>query len=340
MPLFMSTHNKLLGLAVLALAAMIIYLDWTRDRRSGPLLSDLRTLPIESQGQPGSAGNLLGIETRLMPADYQSRERLQLKFATYLDQARDSGLLSARTVVVLPEHVGTGLFALGEKPEVQQARTLRDAMQWTAVSNPWDYLRALFDNEGSDRRTEAALKIKARQMADDYQLIFGGLARDYGVTLVAGSIVLPEPRLEDGRLQIGEGPLRQVSLSFAPDGEPIGALQYKTTLSRYERRYSEAPERRQISSLQTPAGRLAVLIGCDAYTRAPPADAQLLAVPGARDDLSATCAVATPPETEVPRMEVRTIGLPWNLVGSPHRPTRHNHGEPVQLNNLWLPERS
>lgn len=335
----MRTHSKLLGLAVLTLAAMIIYLDWTRDRRGGPLLSDLRTLPISTQGQPRATGNLLGIETRLMPADYQSRERLRLKFATYLNQARNAGLLTSRTVVVLPEHVGTGLFALGEKPEVQQARTLRDAMQWMALSNPWDYLRALFDNEGDDRRTEAVLKIKARQMADDYQLIFGGLARDYSVTLVAGSIVLPEPRLEDGRLQLGDGPLRQVSLSFAPDGEPIAPLQYKMTLSRYERRYSEAPDKKPSPSLQTPAGRLAVLIGCDGYTRSAPADAELLAVPGARDDPSNTCATHAPMGTELPRMEVHTLGLPWNLVGSPHRPTRHNHGEPVQLNNLWLPER-
>ncbi|MFL9812497.1 carbon-nitrogen hydrolase [Stutzerimonas sp. VN223-3] len=336
----MRTHTKLLGLAVLAIAAIVIYLDWTRDRRSGPLLSDLRTLPISIQGQPGTAGNLLGIETRLVPADYQSRERLQLKFATYLDQARDAGLLNARTVVVLPEHVGTGLFALGEKPEVQQARTLRDAMQWMALSNPWDYLRALFNNEGDDRRTEAALKIKARQMADDYQLIFGGLARDYGVTLVAGSIVLPEPRLEDGRLLIGDGPLRQVSLSFAASGEPIGPLQHKMMLSRYEQRYSEASTDQPGTLLQTPAGRLTVLIGCDGYTRSVPADAELLAVPGARDDPSSACAATAPTGTELPRMEVRTLGLPWNLVGSPHRPTRHNHSEPVQLNNLWLPERS
>jgi hypothetical protein len=336
----MHTHTKLLGLAVLALAAMVIYLDWTRDRRSGPLLSDLRTLPITTQGKPGTAGNLLGIETRLVPADYQSRERLQVKFATYLDQARNAGLLNARTIVVLPEHVGTGLFALGEKPEVQQARTLRDAMQWMALSNPWDYLRALFNNEGDDRRTEAALKIKARQMADDYQLIFGDLARDYGVTLVAGSIVLPEPRLEDGRLRIGDGPLRQVSLSFAANGEPIGPLQHKMTLSRYEQRYSEASTDQPGTSLQTPAGRLAVLIGCDGYTRSAPADAELLVVPGARDDPSNACAVSGPMGTELPRMEVHTFGLPWNLVGSPHRPTQHNHGEPVQLINLWLPERS
>ncbi|MBA1278487.1 MULTISPECIES: carbon-nitrogen hydrolase [Pseudomonadaceae] len=335
----MRTYSKLLGLTALALAALIIYLDWTGDRRSGPLLSDLRTLPINSQGQPGSAGNLLGIETRLMPADYQSRERLQLKFTTYLDQARDAGLLNPRTIVVLPEHVGTGLFALGEKPEVQQARTLRDAMQWMALSNPWDYVRALFANEGGHHRTEAVLKIKGQQMADDYQLIFGNLARDYGVTLVAGSIVLPEPRLEDGSLRIGDGPLRQVSLSFAADGQPIGPLQYKMALSRYERRYSQAPDLPS-STLPTPAGRLAVLIGCDGYIRQPPADAELLALPGMRDNPHASCATAPLPQTSLPRMEVRTFGLPWNLVGSPRRPAPQHYNAPVQLNNLWLPERS
>ncbi|NKQ11639.1 carbon-nitrogen hydrolase [Pseudomonas sp. SST3] len=333
----MRTYSKLLSLTALAVAALIIYLNWAVDRRSGPLLSDLRTLPINSQGQPGTAGNLLGMEARLMPADYQSRERLQLKFTTYLNQARTAGLLGSRTVVVLPEHVGTGLFALGEKPEVQQARTLRDAMQWMALSNPWDYLRALLSNESDDRRTEAVLRIKGRQMADDYQLIFGGLAKTYGVTMVAGSIVLPEPRLENGRLLTGNGPLRQVSLSFASNGQPIGPLQYKNTLSRYERRYSEASDA-SAATLPTPAGRLAVLIGCDAYVQSPPADAELLAIPGARHDPPTSCAVDTQPETALPRMEVRTFGLPWNLVGSPRRPAPH-HSEPVQLNNLWLPER-
>ncbi len=335
----MRTHSKLLGVAVLALAALVIYLDWTRDRRSGPLLSDLRLLPIESQGQPGETGNLLGIETRLLPADYQSRERLRLKFATYLDQARAAGLLNARTVVVLPEHVGTGLFALGEKPEVQQARTLRDAMQWMALSNPWDYLRALLNNEGDDRRTEAVLKIKAREMARDYQDIFGDLAKAYGVTLVAGSIVLPEPYINEGRLQVGSGPLRQVSLSFTPDGNLLGPLQYKQNLSRYERRYSQAPENHTPSALQTPAGRLVVLLGCDGYTRHVAEDAELLAVPGARDDPLETCGANVGTTTKLARMDVYTLGLPWNLVGSPRRPTRHLHGEPVRLNNLWLPNR-
>ncbi|MHB1369223.1 carbon-nitrogen hydrolase [Pseudomonas sp.] len=334
----MRVYLKLLVLLLLALTGLALYLNWTGDRRSGPLLSDLRTLPIHSVGVPGDHGNLLGIETRLQPADYQSPQRLRLKFATYLDQARDAGLLNPRTIVVLPEHVGTGLFALGEKPEVQQARTLRDAMQWTALSNPGRYLRALTGNrQRDDRRTEAVLLLKAKRMAEAYQAIFGELAAHYGVTLVAGSIVLPEPRLEQGRLRVGEGPLRQISLTFDRSGQPIGPLQYKRALGRYERRYSAAPDHIQRQTLATPAGPLAVLIGCDAYHEASPADAVLLAVPGARDDWAEACpeapGIAADQHTY---MAVRTLGVPWNLLGSPRKPARNLHGTPVQLTNLWL----
>ncbi len=332
----MLARLKFLLLVPVAIAALVIYLDWSGDRRSGPLLSDLRTLPIESRGTPAGAGNLIGIETRLQPADYQSRQRLKMKFATYLEQAREAGLLTASTVVVLPEHVGTGLFALGEKPEVQQARTLRDAMQWMALSNPWDYLRALLDgHRRDDRRTEAVLLLKAERMAADYQAIFGELAREFGVTLVAGSIVLPEPRLDDGRLRSGDGPLRQVSLTFDPQGRPLGALQYKHALGRYEKRYSAGPDDPRTSLLDTAAGPLAVQLGCDAYRQAPPAGAALLAIPGAPEDALASCGVA--PEPALPHVAVRTLGMPWNLLGSPRRAASQSHSQPVRISNLWLP---
>lgn len=335
----MRSSFKLLISVVLGAVALAAYIGWTQDRRSGPLLSDLRTLPIENAGTPGEAGNLLAIEVKLLPADYQSRERLYLRFATYLEQAHDAGLLNARTVVVLPEHVGTGLFALGEKAEVQQARSLRDAMHLTALSNPWKYLKALFDNQSEALRTEAVLRIKAAQMADDYQTIFGGLAREYGVTLVAGSIVLPEPQLQQKRLSPGPGPLRQISLTFDHLGDPIGPLQYKQALSRYERRYSEAPEEIRPVTLSTPTGKLAVLLGCDGYYQTPPEDADFVVQPGARDNPESTCPNSLKPASGLPRLEVHTLGLPWNLVGSPRQPAQHRHGPPVQLHNLWLPSR-
>ncbi|TBV00123.1 carbon-nitrogen hydrolase [Stutzerimonas kirkiae] len=309
-----------------SLVLLLAYLYWAQDKRSGPLLSDLRLRPIASEGTPAQAGNLLAIEARLQPADYQSRERLRLKFSTYLEQAREAGLLSSSSIVALPEHVGTGLFAIGEKAEVQQARTLRDAMQWMALSNPWDYLREQFDNSSDDRRTEAVLRSRAKDMAKAYQAIFSGLARDYGITLVAGSIVLPEPYIEQDRLRIGDGPLRQISLVFDPEGKLLPPLHHKQRLSRYERRYSEAIAQAPRQTSATPAGRLSVTFGCE---NAAPEAELVVALGGPEDGCRRS--------RDIPLLSVRTLGLPWNLVGSPRRAEPVGQRIPVRLHNLWLP---
>ena len=142
-------------------------------------------------GQPGERGNLLGIQPELFAADYQSVERLRLKLAAYLEKARAEGLINDRTVVVLPEHIGTWLVAAGEKDQVYSAHTLDDAMLWLAAANPMKLARALVAAEGEQRLVDALFRMKATRMAGDYQALFGGLAREFGITLVAGSILLP-----------------------------------------------------------------------------------------------------------------------------------------------------
>lgn len=320
-------RNRLFWLSsgLVAIASLFIYLQWTGDRRAGPLLSDLRPLAIHSQGTPGEAGNVLSLEVHLLPADYQSPERLHLRFSTHLRQARDAGLLNTATVVLLPEHVGTGLFAIGEKPEVQQARTLRDAMQWMALSNPWAYLRSLLANHGEDRRTEAVLRMKARPMARAYQQVFSELAREFEVTVVAGSIVLPEPRITEGRLRPGSGPLRQVAVTFTSQGELAAPLTYKHQLSRYEQRYSAPPDpAQQAARIETAAGMLHIVFSCDKPGIEPRQITALIGSdcsPEADSDQTAT---------------VQALSLPWNLVGSPRRPAPMRHVSPGRMRNLWL----
>lgn len=86
-----------------------------------PLPSDLRIELALNHGVPGEHGNLLGIEPVLYPGDYQNLQRLHRKLSAYLEQARAQGLVSPRTVVVLPEHIGTWLWARGEKNELYQS---------------------------------------------------------------------------------------------------------------------------------------------------------------------------------------------------------------------------
>ncbi|WP_212800662.1 nitrilase-related carbon-nitrogen hydrolase [Pseudomonas sp. St316] len=267
------------------IAALITYALWTTDRPAGHYLSDLRISLAVDQGTPADRGNLLGIQPELFPTDYQSPERLHRKLAAYLQTARDQGFLNAKTVVVLPEHIGTWLMVGGEKDELYQATTLKEAMNWLAVSNPLAFIQALVSAQGDSRLNDAYLRMKAERMAHDYQALFGGLAKEFGITLVAGSIVLPEPSVSDGELKIGRGALYNSSLVFGNDGRPIGQPQRQRhpVFEQHDVLGADRPTT-AFQVIDTPAGRLGVLIGSDSwyplhYRQLDEQGAQLIAVP-------------------------------------------------------------
>ena len=211
------------ALLLLAGAGLLIFLDWAKERPTIHYLSDLRTQVISPPPPSVRHGNLLTIRPQLFPFDYQSPTHLRLVLAAALDAARDAGLLNAQTLVVLPDHIGTWLLATGEKPEFYRARDRLEVRNWLLLGNPLLAMNVLLRNLDANRLDEALLRMKAEQMAADYQSLFGGLAREYGVTLQAGSILLPEPRVDDdGQLHSGSGPLWNLSLVFGPDGRITG----------------------------------------------------------------------------------------------------------------------
>ncbi|QIH09702.1 MULTISPECIES: carbon-nitrogen hydrolase family protein [unclassified Pseudomonas] len=270
--------------ALALIAGLTSYGVWTRDRPGAHYLSDLRIELAVDQGVPSERGNLLAIQPELFPTDYQDIERLHRKLAAYLQQARERGLVNAKTVVVLPEHIGTWLMVSGEKNELYQATTLKEAMNWLAVSNPLPFLKALIGAKGDSRVDDAHLRMKAKKMAKDYQLLFGGLAKEFQVTLVAGSIVLPDPSVNQGSLQIGSGALYNSTLVFGSDGLPIGQPQRQIHPTASESGYIHGDVRESIETFDTPAGRLGVLIGSDSwypdnYRKLDEQQAQLIAVP-------------------------------------------------------------
>ncbi|WP_435037340.1 carbon-nitrogen hydrolase family protein [Pseudomonas neuropathica] len=265
-------------------AALTTYAMWAADRPAGHYLSDLRINVAVDLGSPADRGNLLGIQPELFPTDYQNTERLHRKLAAYLQQAQDQGLLNDKTVVVLPENVGTWLLLSGEKDELYQAPTFAEAMNWLAASNPLLFARAWLSATGSDRLNDAYLRMKSKAMAKDYQALFGGLAKEFHVTLVAGSIVLPEPSIRDGQLKPGSGALFNSSVVFGRDGVPLGQPQRQMHPVFDQREVIEAADKHLLNVVDTPAGRLGVLIGSDSwypdnYRQLDEQRAQLVAVP-------------------------------------------------------------
>ncbi|MFQ6593647.1 MULTISPECIES: carbon-nitrogen hydrolase family protein [Pseudomonas] len=319
--------RKLLALSfTLALvAAAAAYLVWTQERPVAHYLSDLRITLAVNEGIPADRGNLLGIQPELFPADYQSLERLHLKLAAYLQKARDQGLINSKTVVVLPEHIGTWLMLGGEKNELYQAIHLKDAMNWLSASNPFLFARAWLSATGDNRMDDAYLRMKAASMARDYQALFGGLAKEFGVTLVAGSITLPNPNVSQGQLQIGHGALYNASLVFGADGLPLGQPQRQLYPIYDERGFIQPGAEDLVSVVDTPAGRLGVLVGSDSwypdnYRKLNEQGAQLIAVPAfvtGRDTWDRPWrgfkSVSTPPEISL-KPEELSEGEAWRRL--------------------------
>ncbi len=263
------------------------YAFWAQQRPVSHYLSDLRIQVDPDQGSPGDRGNVLGVQTELSAGDYQSLERLHLKLAAYLQEARKHGLINAKTVVVLPEQVGTWLWAVGEKPQLYQAEDRKEAQHWLALSNPLRFAWAYLTASGQDRLADARLRMKADDMARDYQQLFGGLAQEFAVTLIAGTVVLPAPYIDKGVLHAGSGALYNASVVFSPAGQALGQPQRQLRPAANEQGYLTDAADEPLQVFETPAGPLGLLIGQDSrdpanHQRLTALSAQLIVVPAAQ----------------------------------------------------------
>jgi predicted amidohydrolase len=225
--------------------------------RTSPALVDL--------GRRSERGNLLGVQPWLTPADYASARSLYARLERLLLVAARAGRAGPRTVVVLPEYLGTWLVAAGAPGAVLQARSLARATPLLIARNAAAFVRALTAVRGKDRMREALFRMRAPAMARIYNTVCSMLARNYGVTLVAGSILLPEPFVQHGELREGSGPLRNVAVVYHPSGAADERLARKVFPVREEAGFVTPGSLADLPVYDTPAGRLGVLVCADSW---------------------------------------------------------------------------
>lgn len=235
-------------------------------------------------GRDRGCGNLLGVQPYLVPADYATESAFRTRLHGYLEAAGQAGWLNPRSVVVFPEYTGTWLVACGENSSVFQAATTSQAMRPLALRQPLAFLRCLLASTEPERVTAALFRLKAGQVAQIYQRVFAGLAAQFGVTIVAGSVLLPEPAVLDGVVSAGRGPLYNVSVVFGPDGRAHPRLARKAFPIASELPFIAAAPADDLPIFETPAGRLGVLVCADswypqAYRPLHAGGAEFLAVP-------------------------------------------------------------
>jgi predicted amidohydrolase len=211
--------------------------------------------------------NIVGIQPYMVPEDYLSEGHFYEKIKLYFDEAQRAGFFNENTVVLLPEYVGTWLVISGEKTSVAETAHLNKAMTLMVLSNIPKFIRSYFNNNKEQDVFAASLfRMKAMEMAGIYSEVFKELASTYQVTINAGSIVLPDPGVNENQININVGgPLYNASFIFYPDGSIDKQLVKKSFPISSEQPFVQACPITELPLYDLRIGKTAVLVCADSW---------------------------------------------------------------------------
>ncbi len=249
-------------------------------------------MPVAAQPEPAEPQEiqLVAVQMTLDLADFWSYESFEAKIREQMDAATADLNPELETLIVFPEDVGLMLVVQGMESRLAGIESIEEAIStavsshalalaWTRLIRWKSWVPALFLN-------------KNRLIAETYFGVFSDMASEYGVHIVAGSVVLPPYRITDGVVEWERGPsshnVHNTSYLFGPDGLVIGK-QDKVELIELELDGALNLKPGSIADLQvfdTPLGRIGIAICLDAFddaivARLTELDAQILVQPSA-----------------------------------------------------------
>lgn len=333
------------------LIIVVIYLLFTNyDMDHSSISQSFDPPATDIIGQDQGEGNFIGIQPFMEPIDYASDSNFLRKLDFYLAQAKSDNLLNEKTIVVFPEHLGTWLVAQNERKLVYTSEKIEEAMRAVVIRNLIGFLPEYFSADEEDKSKAALFRLKAGQTVSTYARVMKHLASRYQVTIVGGSLILPNPKVENDSLITETGPLYNASFVFHPDGSIDSKVSKKAFPVIDEKTMLASENLDDFPIYDTKAGKLAVMICADswypqAYKAAQRRKATLLAVPSysAGDHLWSTKWQGyngAPNPADIDPSDIGTITekMAWlkYSMGGRAQKAGINHGINVFLRgNLW-----
>jgi hypothetical protein len=146
---------------------------------------------MECGDRQKSLRNILAVQPALGVEDFTSEKYLFSALDAILQQSQTRGLIGSNTVILFPEFVGTWLVFLKEcRSVVCLFPSIGIAAAFAILSN---LPRFFLSFRSSSSLKEALFRMKADQIAEAYSSVFSRLAKKYSATIVAGSVLLPDP---------------------------------------------------------------------------------------------------------------------------------------------------
>ena len=286
-----------LRIIAFVLVSTLLYNLWivagVPDRNTLLVKTTVSANSLMNYGTDSGKGNILGIQPYLTALHYGNIPTFKESIRAYLLEAKKQNLLNNKTVVVLPEYIGSWIVAYEQKESLYREPTIEAAMKGMVLTNIFKYgFEYLAAPAVEDKARYAAFAMKAKQAVIIYQDLFAELAREFQVTIAAGTIVLPDPSVSaTGKLQIKRGPLYNTAVVFNPNGTIASPLIKKIFPVTDEQEFTKSGDESQTPVINTPAGNMALLVCADSWYPAAyqniPSGTKLIAVPslGGTDSL-------------------------------------------------------
>lgn len=254
----------LLWAAIVLGVALVIYNIWAYSYRATEKKSGWVNYPRAGRmrfgeftiGKDSGKGNIIAIQPYVTPQNYSTGFNFLVTLRLYMDQIRRDSLIKKNTVVVFPEHIGTPLFVCNEKESIYTKATIKSALNTMVYSNFFTWAPLYMSTDSVDKKiVHSILSMKSMRMAELYNQCFSSLAKEFNVTIIAGSIVLPEPYINDsGQLKSGKGSLYNVFAVYGPDGKVLPKLSEDLFLKQGNKELRNPEELKIVKYFETPAG--------------------------------------------------------------------------------------
>lgn len=229
---------------------------------------------ISRIGEKSDNGCLVGIQPAWEP--WRFRTELDFRSALYelLEDAKQAGFLSSRSLVVFPELTPLLLLLVNEFPWVTLSETWSKALT-TALSDEkaWRMIKLVPHAVEIGWEKAALMEVieaKLQRALEVWVEAFSAAALDYQTEILAGSMIMPTKVWAEGGLSLPESfsvvdDLGAGALLFGSDGGIDRKIVWKRNPSPLESSLFVKPVLGQPPLYETPLGKVAVLLGEDSW---------------------------------------------------------------------------
>lgn len=213
---------------------------------------------------------LVAVQMELDLNDYWTKEAFEAKIRAQLEDVAAQTNPDLPTLVVFPEDVGLLLVVAGMEERLAGITSIETAIETAVTTN---VVPLLYHRLVHWKSWVPALFIHRNQViAEAYFETFANLAREFEVTIVAGSVVLPPYRITDGVVQWRSGPsefnVYNTSYVFDAYGRVIGK-QDKIDLIELEREAAlnlTSGSYDSLTVIETEVGTIGIAICLDSFS--------------------------------------------------------------------------